>query len=386
MSNPNSAVLSARLAGAVIRSGGAHCVSCCVLITTHRPKRAMSEIEATTSNAESTSQDCEKEFLEPEAKRRKTTAPTDAKKYKLEERLGGILCCTVCLDLPKAAVYQCSNGHLMCAGCFTHLLADASFRDETSTCPTCRIEICKSTAIRNLAVENAVSELPTECQFCNEQFPRNSLDRHEEEECEERVSGCKFHRIGCPWRGPFHEKTNHEQECGHPNKSGTDVMKALQELDQKMVEERKLYKAIFELLGYAKITFNDIQLKPYRNDDCVNRLTYESSRFSVLGHQWLVRAKVTDNQNEATKTVERNITYQLVLKSIISTTLSLSYIVLCGPVGDIKVHPRVYRFDFTEHENETPYESFPLLDSAECNRLLAAKMINFRLVMFLTSK
>ena len=171
-------------------------------------------------------------------------------------------------------ILQCSNGHLMCAGCFTHLLADASFRDETSTCPTCRIEICKSTAIRNLAVENAVSELPTECQFCNEQFPRNSLDRHEEEECEERfitrtcdgtdykcpfsgrVSGCKFHRIGCPWRGPFHEKTNHEQECGHPNKSGTDVMKALQELDQKMVEERKLYKAIFELLGYAKITFN----------------------------------------------------------------------------------------------------------------------------------
>lgn len=81
---------------------------------------------------------------------------------------------------------QCNNGHLMCAGCFTHLLADARLRDETATCPNCRVEICKTTATRNLAVENAVSELPSECQYCGKQFPRNSLERHEEIECEER--------------------------------------------------------------------------------------------------------------------------------------------------------------------------------------------------------
>ncbi|XP_063905354.1 zinc finger TRAF-type-containing protein 1 homolog [Zophobas morio] len=346
----------------------------------------MSENEATTSHPESANEggDKENEFLEPENKRRKTT-PNSDKKYKLEERLGGILCCAVCLDLPKAAVYQCSNGHLMCAGCFTHLLADARSRDDTPTCPTCRVEICKTTATRNLAVENAVSELPSECQFCNKQFPRNSLERHEQEECEERVSGCKYHRIGCPWRGPFHEKTNHEQECGHPKKSGAEVMEALEILDQKVMEERKLYKAIFELLGYDKITFNDIQLKPYRSDDFVHRLLYESSRFYVSGHQWLVKAKITENQKDPTQNSERVMTYQLVLKSKVSTALSLSYIVLCGPVGDIKVQPRVYKFDFTEHENETPYETFPLIDAAECNRLLAAKTINFRLIMFWAS-
>lgn len=27
---------------------------------------------------------------------------------KLEQRLGGILCCAVCLDLPKTAIYQVS--------------------------------------------------------------------------------------------------------------------------------------------------------------------------------------------------------------------------------------------------------------------------------------
>lgn len=74
----------------------------------------------------------------------------------------------------------------MCAGCFTHLLADARLRDEMATCPNCRIEISKSSASRNLAVEKAVSELPSECQYCSKEFPRNTLERHEEILCEER--------------------------------------------------------------------------------------------------------------------------------------------------------------------------------------------------------
>lgn len=59
---------------------------------------------------------------------------------------------------------QCIMGHLMCAGCFTHLLADSRLRDQVATCPNCRCEISKSNASRNLAVEKAVSELPSECQ------------------------------------------------------------------------------------------------------------------------------------------------------------------------------------------------------------------------------
>lgn len=75
----------------------------------------------------------------------------------------------------------------MCAGCFTHVLADARLRDEMATCPNCRIEISKSSASRNLAVEKAVSELPSECQYCNKEFPRNTLERHEQSLCEERL-------------------------------------------------------------------------------------------------------------------------------------------------------------------------------------------------------
>lgn len=74
----------------------------------------MSEQEIASSSGEAPiemgeSQEKKDEFGEPEAKKRKISKPsTDEKKYKLEDRLGGILCCAVCLDLPRAAVYQVS--------------------------------------------------------------------------------------------------------------------------------------------------------------------------------------------------------------------------------------------------------------------------------------
>lgn len=60
--------------------------------------------------------------------------------------------------------------------------------------------------------------------------------------------------------------------------------------------------------------------------------------------------------------------------------MAVHYIVVRGPMGDIKVQPRIYNFEFTEQNNESPYVTLPLPDTAECNRLLAAKTINFRLV------
>lgn len=56
----------------------------------------------------------------------------------------------------------------------------------------CRCEISKNLCCRNLAVEKAVSELPTECTFCLKQFPRSSLERHQKEECQDRYSPQKL--------------------------------------------------------------------------------------------------------------------------------------------------------------------------------------------------
>lgn len=179
----------------------------------------------------------------------------------------------------------------MCAGCFAHLLADARLRDEMATCPNCRVDIAKNTATRNLAVEKAVSELPSECQFCAKEFPRNTLHHHEQQLCAERLVvlsilmnstktlitqiqftflkievyiltfcfrpvKCGYSKIGCPWRGPSHEASEHEKVCPHPSATGKDVMSALDTMDQKFQEEKLLYDTIFDLMSFEKITFN----------------------------------------------------------------------------------------------------------------------------------
>lgn len=74
----------------------------------------------------------------------------------------------------------------MCIGCFNHLLADGRLKSEQASCPSCRTEISSKNSSRNLAVEKAVSELPTNCQFCKEEFPRNEIPHHEKNECAQK--------------------------------------------------------------------------------------------------------------------------------------------------------------------------------------------------------
>ena len=74
----------------------------------------------------------------------------------------------------------------MCASCLSHLLADARLKDESATCPNCRGEISKTLCTRNLAVEKAISELPSACHYCSQLYPRSLLDSHERNACVER--------------------------------------------------------------------------------------------------------------------------------------------------------------------------------------------------------
>jgi len=67
---------------------------------------------------------------------------------------------------------------------------------------------------------------------------------------------CGYSKIGCPWRGPSHEASEHEKMCPHPSSTGKDVMSALDAMDQKFQEEKLLYDTIFDLMSFEKITFN----------------------------------------------------------------------------------------------------------------------------------
>ncbi|XP_035285895.1 zinc finger TRAF-type-containing protein 1 isoform X1 [Anguilla rostrata] len=323
---------------------------------------------------------------DPDAPPKKRMRLQEGEAGKLEERLYSVLCCTVCLDLPKASVYQCTNGHLMCAGCFIHLLADSRLKEEQATCPNCRCEISKSLCCRNLAVEKAVSELPCDCSFCLKQFPRSGLERHQKEECQDRVTQCKYKRIGCPWQGPFHELTAHEAECCHPTKTGNELMGILDEMDQSHRKEMQLYNSIFSLLCFEKIGFTEVQFRPYRTDDFITRLYYETPRFTVLNQTWVLKARVNDSERNPNLSCKRTLSFQLILKSKVNSALECSFLLLKGPYDDVKIKPVINHHVFSNDTNETDYVPLPIIDSVECNKLLAAKNINLRLFIFQIQK
>ena len=126
---------------------------------------------------------------------------------------------------------------------------------------------------------------------------------------------------------------------------------------------------------------SDIQLRPYRTDDFIPKLYYESSRFSAYSYQWSVKARVNDSQDNPVHMMNRSISYQLVLKSKPTSTLSVSFFTLPGPFGDAPLSPAIYEFEYGPEAPESPYNVLPLAKSSECNRLLAAKTINFRLIL-----
>jgi hypothetical protein len=73
--------------------------------------------QTTSSSSQSQQQQTEADknnmqnFDEPEAKKQKLDTSVKKKLEKLESRLGSVLCCAVCLDLPKTAMYQVSTSN-----------------------------------------------------------------------------------------------------------------------------------------------------------------------------------------------------------------------------------------------------------------------------------
>ncbi|KAK2095255.1 Zinc finger TRAF-type-containing protein 1 [Saguinus oedipus] len=201
-----------------------------------------------------------------------------------------------------------------------------------------------------------------------------------------KVTQCKYKRIGCPWHGPFHELTVHEAACAHPTKTGNELMEILDEMDQSHRKEMQLYNSIFSLLSFEKIGYTEVQFRPYRTDDFITRLYYETPRFTVLNQTWVLKARVNDSERNPNLSCKRTLSFQLLLKSKVTAPLECSFLLLKGPYDDVRISPVIYHFVFTNESNETDYVPLPIIDSVECNKLLAAKNINLRLFLFQIQK
>jgi len=136
------------------------------------------------------------------------------------------------------------------------------------------------------------------------------------------------------------------------------------------------------ILKLVFFTLIDIQLRPYRTDDFLPRLFYESSRFTALNHQWVVKAIINDNKKDPNLSADRSLCYQVILKSKLSAPLIVHFVSLKGPFGDAGINPATHQFEFNIENLETSYKEL----SNDCNKLLAAKNINMRLILFQVSK
>lgn len=82
-----------------------------------------------------------------------------------------VLECVICLEAPrKDPIYQCDNGHLLCANCYKRVVK----------CPLCKVELRN---IRALAVEKLLRKCPRPCKFqdtgCSALMRQLSLAEHE---------------------------------------------------------------------------------------------------------------------------------------------------------------------------------------------------------------
>ncbi|NXD78780.1 CYR1A protein, partial [Psilopogon haemacephalus] len=190
----------------------------------------------------------------------------------------------------------------------------------------------------------------------------------------------------CPWQGPYHELSVHEAECTHPTKTGNELMEILDEMDQTRKKEMQLYNSIFSLLSFEKIGYTEVQFRPYRTDDFITRLYYETPRLTVLNQTWVLKARVNDSERNPNLSCKRTLSFQLILKSKVNAPLECSFLLLEGPYDDVQIRPVIYHFVFSNESNETDYMALPIVDSVECNKLLAAKNINLRLFIFQIQK
>ena len=52
-------------------------------------------------------------------------------------------------------------------------------------------------------------------------------------------------------------------------------------------------------------------MKPYRTDEYVHKLYYETTRFSAFNQQWVVKAIINNSQRDVHQSNDRQITYQV---------------------------------------------------------------------------
>eukprot|EP01127_Copromyxa_protea_P005854 TRINITY_DN15698_c0_g1_i1.p1 TRINITY_DN15698_c0_g1~~TRINITY_DN15698_c0_g1_i1.p1 ORF type:complete len:243 (-),score=3.86 TRINITY_DN15698_c0_g1_i1:63-791(-) len=105
--------------------------------------------------------------------------PRTASSHKLEADIEEQLSCPICFNLAAPPIFQCTNGHIICHGCYPSL----------QHCPVCRVEY--RDPIRCRALEEISGRLLIECEYegCGCRLPIILLAEHQRS-CTRRPMNC----------------------------------------------------------------------------------------------------------------------------------------------------------------------------------------------------
>lgn len=99
-------------------------------------------------------------------------------------------------------------------------------------------------------------------------------------------------------------------------------------IDKKERERQAVYNTIFDLLSFDRQSLHDLKWSPYRTDEYLPKLYYETTRFTAFNLQWAIKGRINDDQKDPTQSSERRLTYQLVLKSKTTEPIEVHYLIL----------------------------------------------------------
>jgi hypothetical protein len=269
--------------------------------------------------------------------------------------------CSICYELPHNEIYQCQNGHLMCATCYKKLVDSHQPR-----CATCRIHLNRERPTRNRFAELILSQLLVPCSNsqCTQQVRYSELNNHIRNECGMRKVVCKHYLINCDWSGRANQAFQHESNCEYRvNESTLSRVKARHE--QVINEQKKQQHTTNTQVYVTKMLqkrVRDITLRDIVIERC-NLTNYMVTKvFKAVGIAWEVYLDIPKSKSNGELQGEVRMHLKIVSKLKRRTTIEL--FVLGGPTLDIgDFAPALRRVIFKPHVKES--EPFPLALTAE---------------------
>ena len=170
----------------------------------------------------------------------------------------------VSLDFPSAAIYQCSNGHLLCDGCFTRVV-----EGNQPVCPTCRVSLSRDRPIRSRFAETVLSALPVPCtnvgSGCTQHVRYGQLSAHLTSECLYRRADCKYHPLGCDWAGYARDLRRHQRQCPVKSLPVKELLAGVQRRNEQQAARQQVQNRINDryqrATGYLSKRCRDIQVR-----------------------------------------------------------------------------------------------------------------------------